>query len=423
MPLNHEVHNDDPDEVITLWADAFGAIVVPDSGLLFNGGFFRVGPDLYIVDNGTAKFRVPAYFNAPQNADLRAPHGAVMRGDLVDRLAGPTASGPRRHTGKPEAAIGRVTRAQSGAVVQRVDGTVLLLEAGCPIYPADLITTQTRGVSLGCVDGTVLTLSGASRLIVDQLRYHPPSQTNTGVFSLIQGSVVLTAGQVAKTGEIQVNTPASKVIIAGTAAVAQVASHDGIDRTEMSLTPDAQEGAGRAEVHHLTGTALAAITQPGTTWVASGATGEVRQLLGDMVGPVNHITHADPAEPPPPVIRASAPEDAGISVEKATVTHGKKAVISAATAPSHSPASVPHERPFNYVPDPDCNSTDSVTFVATSTDSRVMAGTAFVHLTAPAVGDAPTRGQQQTATVTGWVRSGVRRCLRWAWPSCGQSPH
>ncbi|MCV3273978.1 Ig-like domain-containing protein [Roseobacter sinensis] len=261
--------------------DASGAVLVPDSGLLFNGDFFRLGPDLYIVNDGAANFRVPDYFARPQPADLTDPNGAILRGDLVERLAGPVAPGQyaQAGTGDFPSPIGQVEAAEGSASVQRSDGTVEPLEVGSVIYQNDVVATgQDGAVSLTFVDGTIFTLSAASRMVIDELIYDPQSEENSGTFSLIQGGFVFIAGQVAKTGGMEVSTPSSTMGIRGTTVVVQVATVDGVDTTEVSLTNDPDGARGRVELRDVDGNLVATITQTDTKWVVSAATGEVREV-------------------------------------------------------------------------------------------------------------------------------------------------
>ncbi|MGZ2257471.1 tandem-95 repeat protein [Roseobacter sp. A03A-229] len=286
MSLNHEAQNEDPDEVVTLWGDASGVVVVPDSALLFNGEFFRVGPDLYIVNDGVANFRVPDYFAQPDAADLKDLNGAVLRGDLVERLAGPIAPGQYAQSGAVDqpSPIGQVESAEGTASVQRADGTVETLQVGSKIYQNDVVATgDGASVSLTFVDGTIFTLTASSRMVIDELIYDPQSDANSGTFSLIQGGFVFIAGQVAKTGGMDVSTPSSTMGIRGTTVVVQVGTVNGVDTTEVSLTTDPDGGQGRVELRDIDGNLVAMITQTDTKWIVSAATGETREVARSLL--------------------------------------------------------------------------------------------------------------------------------------------
>ncbi|MEM9636988.1 MAG: Ig-like domain-containing protein, partial [Pseudomonadota bacterium] len=281
MSLFHEAQNEDPDEVVTLFADPSGAVAVPDSALLFNGTFFRLGPDLYIVNDGAANFRVPDYFSHATAADLKDPNGAVLRGDLVELLAGPLAPGQYAQVGGATAAgpIGQVETVEGTSSVQRVDGTVETLQVGTKVYQNDVIATgKEAAVSITFVDGTIFTLSAASRMVIDELIYDPEATDNSGSFSLIQGSFVFIAGQVAKTGGMDVNTPSSTMGIRGTTVVVQIGTVNGVDTTEVTLTNDPDGDTGRVELRDIEGNLVAFITETDTKWIVSAATGETREV-------------------------------------------------------------------------------------------------------------------------------------------------
>ncbi|WP_299955592.1 Ig-like domain-containing protein [uncultured Roseobacter sp.] len=281
MSLFHEAQNEDPDEVVTLWGNASDAVVVPDSALLFNGEFFRLGPDLYIVNDGAANFRVPDYFAQSKPADLHDPNGAVLRGDLVELLAGPIAPGQYAQAGDATASspIGQVETVEGATSVQRVDGSVETLQVGSKIYQNDVIaTSKDASVSVTFVDGTIFTLSASSRMVIDELIYDPDATDNSGSFSLIQGSFVFIAGQVAKTGGMDVNTPSSTMGIRGTTVVVEVGTVNGVDTTEVTLTTDPDGDTGRVELRDIDGNLVAFIDQTNTKWIVSAATGETREV-------------------------------------------------------------------------------------------------------------------------------------------------
>ena len=264
-----------------LTQDDAGRLVVPESALLFNGMFSRSGSDLIIANEGTASLRVEGYFSAPEPADLFDPVGAMLRGELVERLAGPIAPAQYAQAG-PAAGpgpIGQVETTGGGASVQRVDGTVQELQVGMKIFQNDVIQTDAAGsVSVTFVDGTIFTLAAGSRMVIDELIYDPASSDNSGSFSLIQGSFVFIAGQVAKTGGMDVNTPASTMGIRGTTVVVQISNENGVSTSEITLATDPDGGQGRVELFDLAGNLITTITDVETKWVVSALSSETRQL-------------------------------------------------------------------------------------------------------------------------------------------------
>ena len=63
--------------------------------------------------------------------------------------------------------------------------------------------------------------------MLNDLTYDPTSTSNTALFTLVQGAVNFVAGQVAKTGDMEVGTPAAVIGIRGTAVILDISSADG----------------------------------------------------------------------------------------------------------------------------------------------------------------------------------------------------
>ena len=69
------------------------AVSISDAELLFTGHLERKGPDLFLTGHDGHRHIIPGYFAAEHHADLVAPNGARITGDLVDLLAGSAAPG------------------------------------------------------------------------------------------------------------------------------------------------------------------------------------------------------------------------------------------------------------------------------------------------------------------------------------------
>ncbi|WP_298912101.1 tandem-95 repeat protein [uncultured Roseobacter sp.] len=282
MSRQISAHNAPPKELIDLAVDDAGVIVVPDSAALFNGSFRREGPDLYIENDGKPDFRVADYFTNTSPIDLFDPAGAVLRGNIVETLAGPLAPGQYAQAGDIAAGpgpIGQVETVEGTTTVQRADGTVDTLQVGMKIFQNDVIATQDDGsVAVTFVDGTIFTLAAASRMVIDELIYDPNAADNSGSFSLIQGSFVFIAGQVAKTGGMDVNTPSSTMGIRGTTVIVQVGTVNGVDTTEVTLTTDPDGTRGGFELRDLDDNLIAYIDETDTKWIVRGANSESREV-------------------------------------------------------------------------------------------------------------------------------------------------
>jgi len=266
----------------TLSADASGVIVVKDAALLFGGTFERAGRDLIIQKEGSDPVRIEDYFASGQPADLSAENGSILRGDLVETLAGPLAPGQYAQAGIGAGAtpIGQVETLEGVATVQRTDGTVETLQVGTMIFEKDLLQTQEGAtLSVTFLDGTIFTLASSSRMVIDALIYDPSSADNSGAFSLIQGGFVFIAGQVAKTGGMDVSTPSSTMGIRGTTVVVETETRDGIEITEVTLVPDPDGDIGRIVWRDNADQILADITETDVKWSYSTQDGVAREIV------------------------------------------------------------------------------------------------------------------------------------------------
>ena len=197
-----------------------GPITVPDAHLLFTAQFSREGHDLLLTGEDGKTLLIVDYFGAHQPADLVSPEGAILSSSVVQSLAGPLAPGQYAQAGdqQPAAAIGKVTTLEGSASAQRTDGTVVELALGDQVALGDVLQTG-NGSSVGVVfiDGTVFSLAGDSRMVLDNLVYQSGGSDNALNFSIVQGAFSFVAGQVAPTGEMNIETPVATMGIRGTA--------------------------------------------------------------------------------------------------------------------------------------------------------------------------------------------------------------
>ncbi|MFK7745819.1 MAG: Ig-like domain-containing protein [Roseobacter sp.] len=265
----------------TLSPSGSGYFIVSDSSLLFQGTFARSGHDLIITGHDGARVFLPDYFLTDVPADIHDEAGAILRGDVAARLAGPLAPGQYAELDAPLGGnpIGQVETLDGGAQVQRADGTVEALQVGAKIYEQDVIETGAgASVSVTFVDGTIFTLASASRMLIDELIYDPDANDNSGGFSLVQGSFVFIAGQVAKTGGMEVSTPASTMGIRGTTVVVQIGSQNGVVTSEITLTQDPDGAVGRVELRDNQGNLVANISDTDVKYIVSAVDGLVQTI-------------------------------------------------------------------------------------------------------------------------------------------------
>ncbi|RBI71228.1 hypothetical protein DQW77_12560, partial [Roseovarius sp. TE539] len=246
------------------------AVTVPDPALLFSAEFSREGPDLVAENPGAPDIRVVGYFSLSQPADLTTPDGATLRGPVVERLAGPLAPAQYAQAGAPPQGdpIGQVETLEGAARAQRSDGTRVDLQVGTKVYQNDVLITDSGGkVSITFVDGTIFTLASGSRMVLDELVYSPDSEGNSAAFSLVEGSFVFIAGQVAKTGDMDVTTPSATMGIRGTTVLVDIQSVQGVTTVAVSLNADPDGGLGEIVVTDLDGNEITTITTTDTKWV------------------------------------------------------------------------------------------------------------------------------------------------------------
>lgn len=254
-------------------------VVIPDKALLFTAEFERAGPDLVLRNADAPDVRVVDYFRTADPADLTTPEGAVLRGPTVERLAGPEAPGQYAQAGTaPGAApIGQVETLEGVARVQRVDGTVEQLSVGEKVYRNDVVITgDGTTCAVTFVDGTIFTLAANSRMVLDELIFDPDGGDNAASFSLVEGTFVFVAGQVARTGGMEVTTPAATMGIRGTTVGVQIDTSEGT--VAVTLRPDLSGEVGLIDVRLSGSDVVQTIAVTDTTFIFSPGTAEVREV-------------------------------------------------------------------------------------------------------------------------------------------------
>ncbi|WP_425046064.1 tandem-95 repeat protein [Primorskyibacter sp. S87] len=270
-----------------------GVVAFPDAHLLFRGDFEQTGQDLIVSNADAAVVRISDYFGSTTPADIVSPDGAVIRGADVVRLSGGSeairvASSHTTNTSTDlENPIGQVENLSGTATATRADGSRVSLSQGDFVYQNDVVETTVNGsVSLTFVDGTIFSLSASSRMILDELIFDPDGSDNTATFNLIQGSFVFIAGQVAKTGGMDVETPASTLAIRGTTVQVRIIAEDGNITVVVGLLPDpGTDEIGEIDVEDLEGNRVAIITNPETILLITPST--IQEVQREFVGILN----------------------------------------------------------------------------------------------------------------------------------------
>ena len=235
--------------------------------------FARQGPDLRIEGRDGEQVLVQDYFATEAPRDLILGDGAgVLKGSLVVALAGSATPGQYAQletAALSSGAVGQVEAISGEAFAVRVDGTRVPLEVGSPIYMGDVLETSRDGaLAVGFIDGTRFSLADDARMVIDELVYDPGSDANSASFSLVQGLFVLVSGDVAKTGEMEIETPSSTIGIRGTSAAFQLAA-DGLQQI-ITLLQDPNGIDGIVEVATQVATVILDVFGATTTVSSAG---------------------------------------------------------------------------------------------------------------------------------------------------------
>lgn len=240
---------------------------------LFGADFTRLGNDLVIGGADGAVLVVPGYFSA-EPFDIPADNGGLLKHSSIEKLLTNSTSADVAQTGGEgaEAPIGEVVSLDGGASIQRA-GTLLDLNAGDAVFQNDVVITGPGGsVGIGFIDGTVFSLSEGSRIILDTLVYDPGGSENTLLFTIMEGTFTFFAGQVARTGGMEVDTTVATIGVRGTTPTVSCDAA----ACEFGLLRDPDTGdIGRYTLTSLDGSRLfGTVSETGQRFTIDGATGQ-----------------------------------------------------------------------------------------------------------------------------------------------------
>ena len=242
--------------VINPDASQADVVSISDAEMLFTGHLERKGPDLVLTGHDGRHHIVPGYFSAEHLADLVAPNGGQITGDLVGLLAGSAAPGQyaQAQATVPTDSIGRIEKVVGDVTVMR-NGVAVALHVGDAVYKNDVV--QTGGDSscgIGFPDGTALNLVANTRMALNDYVYDPNGTSNDALFNLVQGGFAFVAGKVAHTGDMKIGTPVATMGIRGTTgyALEQVAAiNANAGNVTMSFAVVADPGSDRVGQYDL----------------------------------------------------------------------------------------------------------------------------------------------------------------------------
>jgi len=121
--------------------------------------------------------------------------------------------------------IGKVVTVTGAATIQHVGAAVVqaslsdetAAKVNDPVYRGDVVKTGADGrLGINFADGSSFNLSSNARMELNEFVYDPGSKSNSTLFSLAKGTFTFVAGDVAKTGDMKVDTPVATMGIRGT---------------------------------------------------------------------------------------------------------------------------------------------------------------------------------------------------------------
>ena len=232
-------------------------LAMPLLGCLLLGGTGRVDAMLPSDQAGLALLTDAG----PERTELAQAQPAPSPAPQSPATPAPAAS-PAPAT--PDEPIGNVaTLTGTATVIRNKDSVALKLKDD--IFFNDTVQTSS-GASLGITfnDATTFHLSENARVTIDSYVYEEGGSKNSGIFGIGKGTVAFVAAALAKTGNMQINTPTATLGIRGTTGLVEVpegATAASANNVNIKLYPDADGRVGRIEVNDRQGARLGTLTQ------------------------------------------------------------------------------------------------------------------------------------------------------------------
>ena len=164
-----------------------------------------------------------------------------------------------RPSGKVVSATGSVTIEHAGAVVVQANlaGQADQAKVGDLVYLGDVVQTGADGrLGINFTDGSSFNLSTNARMTLNEFVYDPNGKSNSTLFNLTTGTLTFVAGNIAKTGDMKVDTPVATMGIRGTTPHIEI-SDDGtvkfstlVEEGKNKLTKKAAAPAAEKLDHH-----------------------------------------------------------------------------------------------------------------------------------------------------------------------------
>src|SRR5262245_37166294 len=112
----------------------------------------------------------------------------------------------------PPPTIGKIQTATGPVTVVDARGVVAQVNAGDSVCLHDTIETGADGaVGITFTDGTAFNLSNNAQMALNEFVCDSNGTSNSALFSLNQGAFSFTAGKVAKSGGLRIDTPVARI--------------------------------------------------------------------------------------------------------------------------------------------------------------------------------------------------------------------
>ncbi|NKB51242.1 MAG: hypothetical protein GKR97_03285 [Rhizobiaceae bacterium] len=264
----------EPTTTTHIVAEVDGGYVVDNAELLFAGDVERSGDDLSISYGGETQLIID-YFGSATPPSVSAPNGAFLSPQAINSLAGdPVAGRYAQLTGGGEPVeIGRVLKLDGTATSTSPSGVTNELSVGDPVFQGDVIETG-GGSKLGItfVDKTLFSMSADARMILDELIYDPANIEDSSMsLNLVQGAFVFVTGEIAPTGNMNVDTPVATMGIRGTAPRVIINTARGSSVFTIIQEPGKDQAGEYVIINKITGEIMARISSPEDKWVVIDA--------------------------------------------------------------------------------------------------------------------------------------------------------
>ena len=166
---------------------------------------------------------------------MRASVIALFLGGLMLSASVVLSGSARGQSGLETSPIGKIVTAKGSVTVEHTQAVVLQAavaatgeaKVGDFVYRGDVVQTAANGaVGISFTDGTAFNLSSNARMVLNEFVYDPKGKSNSTLISLSKGTFTFVAGQVAKTGDMKIDTPVATMGIRGTTPHVEI-SDDG----------------------------------------------------------------------------------------------------------------------------------------------------------------------------------------------------